>query len=270
MGSSDDEKRNTEASEPPTSSSTDEARSEGPTSEPNAPRDAQGGNEHGGDEPPAALAVPTRRRRQMGIYDVLLMLVLLVTWLGPITWVGATKKETPYLDDFPWLRHQHRISCLFTNEVKGWQTYELQVQRGGSTEWETMSEKNYFELPVFGYRTRLHRVLGHSYKRGKGAQRLREVGQYIKQRYDELNPGGPPLDAVRFVRIYMTNEMLAKQTGRFKPMKPAEVPKTYALYFGELRFDGKRPIHGGWGLTAAATEERNKPKPQPAKAPTQQ
>jgi hypothetical protein len=134
--------------------------------------------------------------------------------------------------------------------VKGWQSYALEVQRGGSGQWEEMSEEGYFELPVFGYRSRLHRTLGHSYKRGKGALRLKEMGQYIKRRYDQLNPDGPSLDALRYVRVYMTNEMLAKQTGRFKPMRPDEVPYNYTVYFGELRFDGKRPQDGGWGHTA--------------------
>lgn len=212
-------------------------------------------------EPP-----PKRPRRMLTVYDVALTVLFILAWLIPITYVGATKRDAPWLPD--WLRHQHRVSCLFINEVKGWQTYRLEVQRGGSDRWEPMSEENYFELPVFGYRSRLHRVLGHSYKKGKGAQRLREVGQYVKERYDQLNPEGPSLDALRFVRIYMTNEMLAKQTGRFKPMQPNEVPASYVLYFGEMRFDGKRPTHAGWGKTAARTEVKPGPPPAPAKAPS--
>lgn len=205
---------------------------------------------------PEASAAEERPRRLMTPYDVAIALVLLLFWLGPISWVGATKKETPLLPD--WLRHQHRISCLFTNEVKGWQSYHFEVQRGGSGKWEPMSEEGYFELPVFGYRSRLHRTLGHSYKRGKGAKRMREMGLYIKRRYDELNPNGPSLDALRYVRVYMSNEMLAKQTGRFKPMMPEEVPPNYTVYFGEMRFDGKRATHAGWGRTASP------PTPAPA------
>jgi hypothetical protein len=207
--------------------------------DPPAPPDANG--------PPPP---PTGRgpRRLLGPYDALLSVLLIALWLLPITYVGATKRDVAVLPD--WLSHQHRVSCLFINKVKGWQSYQLEVQRGGSGRWEQMSEENYFELPVFGYRSRLHRVLGHSYKRGKGAQRMREMGLYIKERYDQLNPDGPSLDALRYVRIYMTNEMLAKQTGRFKTMQPSEVPYNYVLYFGEMRFDDKRPTHGGWGKTA--------------------
>jgi len=198
-----------------------------------------------------------RPRRAVGPYDVVLSLLFIVFWLAPITWVGATKKETPGMP--AWLRHQHRVSCLFINEVKGWQTYALEVQRGGSGTWEEMSEENYFELPVFGYRSRLHRVLGHSYKRGKGAQRLREVGRYIKDRYDFLNPEGPSLDALRYVRIYMNNQMLSKQTGHFKPMRPEDVPDNYVVYFGELRFDGKRATNPGWGSTRKPSKPAKRP-----------
>jgi hypothetical protein len=56
----------------------------------------------------------------------------------------------------------------------------------------------------------------------------------------------------------MTNEMLAKQTGRFKPMRPDQVPHNYTVYFGEMRFDGKRARDPGWGHTA--------PRPEPPAA----
>jgi hypothetical protein len=204
-----------------------------------------------------------RPKRLLTPYDAVLALLLLVFWLLPVSWVGATKQEAPLLP--AWLRHQHRISCLFTNEVKGWQSYGLEVQRGGSGRWEELSEEGYFELPVFGYRSRLHRTLGHSYKRGKGALRLKEMGHYVKRRYDELNPNGPSLDALRYVRVYMTNEMLAKQTGKFRPMRPSEVPHNYTVYFGEMRFDGKRATHSGWGHTAPAPSSSS-PAPRTPKA----
>jgi hypothetical protein len=190
-------------------------------------------------------ADPPPRRRLMSPYDIALTVLLCVVWLGPVTYVGATQKETPGMP--AWLRHQHRISCLFIDEVKGWQSYEMQIQTEADPTWQRLSEKGYFEQTVFGYRTRLHRLLSHSVRRGKGALRISEVARFIRARYVELNPNGPKLLAIRFARIHMTNEMLAKQSGRFKPMRPEQVPKNYTLYFGELRFDGKRATDPGFG-----------------------
>lgn len=199
-------------------------------------------------------------RRLMGPYDVLLSLILLLTWLFPIAYMGATNRPVDWLPS--WLTHQHAISCLFIYEARGWSWYDLQIQTRGDGVWRTLSEKGYFEMPVFGYRTRMHRLLGDSYRRGRGAMRIQEIAQFITVRYAKLHPNGPPLDAIRFVRIFIPNELLARQTGRFKPLRQDEVPKRYLHAFGEVRFDGKRPTDGGFGRIPAAKRPRTRSKPR--------
>jgi len=207
-----------------------------------------------------------RSHRALTPYDVALCLILLVAWLGPITWVGATGQNIPA---YPaWLRHQHRISCLFIHELKGAQTYHIEVQRGGSNTWEQLGKEGYFDLPAFGYRTRLHRLFVLSYRTGKGGLRILELGNFIHRRYYELNPDGPVLDAVRFVRVHASNEILERQCGRFEPMQPHEVPIEDVIYFGEMRSDGKPALHQGWGRPAnplpppPRDRRRSRPPPQ--------
>lgn len=144
--------------------------------------------------------------------DIIIVAVLVLFWLIPITYVGAMKKD---IRSFPtWLRHQQRIACLFTNSVSTWRTYHVEARFGdaGWTEYIPPS----FEMQVFGYRSRLHRLLAHSFRKQRGERRIHDVSFYIKDEYDRENPLGAPLRELRFVRVAHKSDELCKEQGRFE------------------------------------------------------
>jgi hypothetical protein len=209
---------------------------------------------------PAKLRGPSRKGF-LGPYEMAIALTLLVLWLIPITYVGAMQKDFRFgfFNDWKWLRHQQRISCLFTNAATVWADYYVQVQSGGSQQWTELSEDGYFEMPVFGFRSRMHRILGHSYGKARGDRRITEIANFIRKRYKTLNPSAPQLDAVRFVRGSISSKELAKQTGCYKKLTLEQLNTKSKRYFGETRWDGKRPAHPGNGKSKRSAKTRRRP-----------
>lgn len=170
------------------------------------------------------------------------MVAFALVWLGPITWVGSLKRDVYSLP--AWVRHQQRIACLFTGSVSTWKTYHVEVRFGDDPAWVEY-EPEEFEMEVFGYRSRLHRLLGHSYRKTKGDQRIRDVSYYIKANYDKAHPLGPPMTGLRFVSVSHGVELLAGQDCKFKKPRLDELDKSQRVYrFGEIDFKNPKPLRG--------------------------
>ena len=196
--------------------------------------------------PPDALPSP-QTRRMVGVYEIVIMALIVYFWLVPIAYVGGMKRDASWMPR--WFRHQQRIACLFTRSVSSWKSYHVQVQTGGDGIWRELDEKGFFEMTVFGYRTRLHRILGHSFRKARGQRRISEIARFMAERYRTLHPGEPPLDAIRFVRVGHRIARLARETGRFRKPALDEVEPVRMQIFGEVRFDGKMastPGNGRW------------------------
>ncbi len=189
---------------------------------PHAPGDPAGPDPT--DSPPADGAPPARSPgRLMGPFGVAATLFFLVIWLAPITYVGSAGRDIRWMHRD--LRHMHRVACLFTKEVGAWGTYHIQVRQTPGGPWVELPLEGYFDMSIFGYRTRFHRMIGKSYRRSGGRARSRHLALWIAERYAELNPGEPPLQGVRYVSASRTIASLLKEEGRFRKLPLAEVPR---------------------------------------------
>lgn len=212
-------------------------------------------------------------RRLSSGYDKIASIALIVLWLLPLLWVGGLKKNVPLATT--WMQHQYRAACLFTESLTRWNTYHVEVQRKGSDRWEELDLRGYFDMTVFGYRSRLHRILGQTYKKSKGKERMAAIAEFIRTRWNEYHPTGPELDAMRFVRITRYVKELGKEQGHFETKTLADFPKSRWLIFGEHRWDGKKPRHANWGRMAVdpkkkkdgAKGAKDAPAPKDGKAP---
>jgi hypothetical protein len=171
--------------------------------------------------------------------DVVLALIFIALWLAPMSAVGALKSD---IRAYPvYLQNLHRCACLFTNSVRYWSTFHIQIQTSDDAAWSELDEAGYFDMPVFGYRSRFHRILSHAWGKPGERRRTDEVARFIAERFHVQNPTGPKLIAIRFARVQHKVDDLAEERGRFvKPRLDAIAPSRIATT-GELRFDGRPP-----------------------------
>lgn len=213
-------------------------------------------------------------KRRMSPYDALLFCAFAILWIIPITYVGSAGTDIPDLPRI--MKHQYRVACLFTKHVRSWSTYHVEIQTGGSDEWVEMPIDGIFDMPVFGYRTKLHRLCGKSFRGAMARPRMKEITNYIKKRRREVRPDAPPLDAVRVSRVSHPIKILAQEVGRFtrRPLKEYLAEKRHRYLFGEQRWDGKRPTNVTWrskrrsrskrkGKKAAFPQLKHTPKSKP-------
>ena len=99
-------------------------------------------------------------------------------------------------------------SCLFTHASRAWHTVHYEVRMVGQLRWEEGPLEGYFDLDMFGYRSRLNRiVLASRYKNkrgmvyGRNKIRLEEMGHFIADRWSVLNPDDSRVQEVRFTRV---------------------------------------------------------------------
>jgi len=172
--------------------------------------------------------------------DVVLALLLVVLWLAPMTAVGLYKSSGSLYPVF--LQNLHRCACLFTNSVSHWSTFHIQVQTSDDETWHELDEAGYFDMPVFGYRTRYHRIMSHAWGKPGEKKRTDALARFIAERFELLaraRGDDVKLLAVRFVRVQHRTPDLAKETGQFQKPALASLAPSRLLFTGEVRFDGK-------------------------------
>lgn len=184
-----------------------------------------------------------RPKRLLGPYEAFVTLGLLLVIILPTTIVGIFQIRIPV---FPaWLTQQQGIACLFTGSNEFSNCFYIQVQSADYPAWTTVPETDYFQMPNFGYRTRLFRILIHANRGPRAAQALKEIATYVRRRHAELYPEKAPLDAVRFIRGSVSIHDLAKQQGHYyQPGLEETIPDSRKIY-GESRWDDLPPTHPG-------------------------
>ena len=148
-----------------------------------------------------------KENRHISPYGVAVSVMLILGWLIPMTLTGVMKASL-YTVPVP-IRNQYRISCLFTHSSSAWHTVHYQVRKEGQIEWEEGPLEGFFDLDIFGYRSKLNRIALASRSRsrktklayGKGQMRFEEMGRFIAQRWSVLYPEDPAIQEVRFYRV---------------------------------------------------------------------
>ena len=139
-------------------------------------------------------------------YGLGMSVFLFGAWLIPMTLTGAVQAKLYHIAA-P-IRNQYRISCLFTHPSRAWHTVHYEVRLAGQLRWKEGPLEGYFDLDIFGYRSRLNRiVLASRYKNkqgkvyGRNKLRLEELGHFIADRWATLNPEDTRVQEVRFTRV---------------------------------------------------------------------
>jgi hypothetical protein len=137
---------------------------------------------------------------------IIMSVFLIVYWFIPMSGtgtMGANWYNIPVA-----VRNQYRIACLFTHSSRSWPTAHFEVLKEEGSEWEEGPLEGFFDLDIFGYRSRFNRILSASkgkYKEGKSKgrlypsnrKRLQEMSQYIAETWSKNNPQDPPVTKVR-------------------------------------------------------------------------
>ena len=145
----------------------------------------------------------------------ILAAIFFVLWLIPILKVGLTGKPVNFkplqrlgiprgveTQASNYLNNNYRTACLFTKRVGSWSNYYYQARLTGQTHWIDLDESDYTRLKVFGYRTRLRRMLAQQLKEEDAMQARRlAIATFIKQRFETLYPEEPKVAAIRFIRV---------------------------------------------------------------------
>lgn len=222
--------------------------------------------ERAGDPPPET-------RRLMSAAGVVASLFFLLVWLGPITYVGSAGRDLYKVGPIPVhrdLRHMHRVACLFTREVGAWGTYHIEIRPDAGADWVELPLDGFFDMSIFGYRTRFHRLFGKSYRRGGGAKRAQYMARWIADRYATMHPAAPPLHGVRYVSASRTVPELLKEEGRFRKLPLDQIsPRRKRVL---MTFEGTDMRYVPRKGSRASQRKRARPKlqplPRPPAAPT--
>ena len=105
------------------------------------------------------------------------------------------------------VRNQYRISCLFTHSSKLAHVH-YQVRLKEEMAWQEGPLDGFFDLDIFGYRSKLNRIVLASRAKNKSGKlysknrkRLEELSVFIGERWGMLYPEDPPVMEVRFFRV---------------------------------------------------------------------
>jgi hypothetical protein len=141
--------------------------------------------------------------RHISVYGLVMSVFFLAVFLIPMSLTGAVQAKL-YHVPAP-IRNQYRISCLFTHASRTWPTAHYEVRLAGQLRWKEGPLEGYFDLDIFGYRSRFNRILGASrYKNKSGSVygaskiRLEEMAHFIADRWSTLNPEDTAVQEVRF------------------------------------------------------------------------
>lgn len=182
---------------------------------------AEESKDDSGAPPPSSGARPVTRRL-MTPFSVIAALVFLLGWIAPITYVGSAGRDIRWMPRE--MRHLQRVACLFTREVRSWGTYHIELRFKGSRDWIELPLEGYFDMSIFGYRTRFHRLIGKSYRRRGGAARTWYLARWIAKRYATKNPDAPKITGVRFSQGVRPVRDLIKEEGRFRKIAIKDLP----------------------------------------------
>ena len=169
--------------------------------------------------------------RHISLYGLVMTVSFLVLFIVPMSLTGAVQAKMYHIPA-P-LRNQYRISCLFTHASRTWDTAHYEVRLAGQLRWKEGPLEGFFDLDIFGYRTRFNRIVGASrYKNsrgevyGKNKLRLQEMAHFIADRWETLNPEDPIVQEVRFKRVrHKTGKEHCMKRERWSRPPLSEIPQ---------------------------------------------
>ena len=169
--------------------------------------------------------------RHISLYGLVMTMAFLVLFIVPMSLTGAVQAKMYHIPA-P-LRNQYRISCLFTHASRTWDTAHYEVRLAGQLRWKEGPLEGFFDLDIFGYRTRFNRIVGASrYKNsrgevyGKNKLRLQEMAHFIADRWATLNPEDPAVQEVRFKRVrHKTGEEHCMKRERWSSPPLSDIPQ---------------------------------------------
>ena len=140
------------------------------------------------------------KKRFVTPYGVVMSILIFLVWLIPMALTGTI--NTSFLDIPAAIRNQYRISCLFTHSSKTWQTAHYEVRVEGQLNWQEGPLEGFFDVDIFGHRTRFNRILLAS-KNSDPKSRLRrkEMASYIVGRWATAFPDSAPIKEIRLTQV---------------------------------------------------------------------
>ena len=87
-------------------------------------------------------------------YGTVMSILIFLVWMIPMALTGMM--NTSLLDIPAGIRNQYRISCLFTHSSKTWQTVHYEVRQEGQVNWIEGPLEGFFDIDIFGHRTRFN------------------------------------------------------------------------------------------------------------------
>lgn len=133
-------------------------------------------------------------------YGVVMTILIVVVWLVPMALTGIL--NTSLLDVPAAIRNQYRISCLFTHSSKTWQTVHYEVRLEGQLSWREGPLEGFFDIDIFGHRTRFNRIMLASKNNDpKSRLRRKEVAQFIVNRWPTVFPDTTSIKEIRITQV---------------------------------------------------------------------
>ena len=185
-------------------------------------------------------------------FGMIMSVFLVIYWFIPMSGtgtMGANWYNIPVA-----VRNQYRIACLFTHSSRSWPTAHFEVLQEGETEWKEGPLEGFFDLDIFGYRSRFNRILSASkgaYKEGKSKgklypvnrRRLQEMSDYIAKTWAVNYPDDP--DVVK-VRLSLVNHPVGKKhcMAREAWSRPplTEIPSKYVREVGTFMIRSQKTV----------------------------
>ena len=133
-------------------------------------------------------------------YGTVMSILIFLVWMIPMALTGMM--NTSLLDIPAGIRNQYRISCLFTHSSKTWQTVHYEVRQEGQVNWIEGPLEGFFDIDIFGHRTRFNRImLASKGNDRKSRLRRKEVASYIVGQWPEVFPDSPPIKEIRITQV---------------------------------------------------------------------
>ena len=139
-------------------------------------------------------------RRWVTPYGTVMSILIFLVWMIPMALTGML--NTSLLDIPAGIRNQYRISCLFTHSSKTWQTVHYEVRKEGQINWVEGPLEGFFNIDIFGHRTRFNRImLASKGKDRRSRLRRKEVATYIVGLWPKVFPESPPVKEIRITQV---------------------------------------------------------------------
>ena len=139
-------------------------------------------------------------KRWVTPYGVVMSILIFLVWMIPMALTGTL--NTSLLDIPAGIRNQYRISCLFTHSSKTWQTVHYEVRLEGQLSWTEGPLEGFFDIDIFGHRTRFNRIMLASKNNDpKSRLRRKEVAAYIVKTWPTVFPDSPPIKELRMTQV---------------------------------------------------------------------